>query len=58
MSSLNNAKDITIEYDYGSYIGGIPKRRGSNNIDLVYRGGFCGYLLFLTYWVVKNLYLY
>ena len=37
MLSLNNAKYITIEYDYGSYIGGIPKRRGSN-IDLVYRG--------------------
>jgi len=57
MLSLNNAKYITIEYDYGSYIGGIPKRHGSN-IDLVYRGGFCGYYLFLTYWAVKNLYLY
>ena len=37
MLSLNNAKYITIEYDYGSYIGGTPKRCGSN-IDPVYRG--------------------
>ena len=37
MLSLNNAKYITIEYDYGSYIGGIPKICGSN-IDLVYMG--------------------
>ena len=37
MLSLKNAKYITIEYDYGSYTGGIPKRRGSN-IDLIYRG--------------------
>ena len=37
MLSLNNEKYITIEYDYGSYIGGIPKGHG-RNIDLVYRG--------------------
>ena len=45
MLSLNNAKYITIEYDYGSYIEGIPIRHGSN-IDLVFRGGSADIICF------------